>query len=118
MTPVPITESLVDTNSGRGGEAAIRPHAADAVPGVLRVRGLAFTLVALEEAGHEELAGQRGQLDAAGLAITHDLVLVVEVHYLDHGARLRRVVGDFVVVVRTAGCAGGQAHQRVAIGGR
>ena len=68
--------------------------------------------------GHEELLRQRRQLHAAGLAVLDDLVRVVEVDDLDHRARLRRVVGDLVVVVRPARRARGQPHQRVAVGRR
>ena len=53
-----------------------------------------------------------------GLAVRHDLVHVVEVDDLDDRARLRRVVGDLVAVVRTARRARRQAHQRVAVGRR
>ena len=92
--------------------------AADAVPGILLVRRLPLPFVALEEAGHEEFLRQRRELDAPGLPVVHDLVLVVEIHDLDDGARLRRVVGDLVAVVRTGRRAGGQSHQRVAVGRR
>src|SRR6185369_4283730 len=91
---------LIHPDRRRRGEPAIRAHTADAVPRVLRVRRLAFALVALKEAGHEELAGERGELDAPGLAVADELVLIVEVDDLHHRARLRRIVGDLVAVLR------------------
>src|SRR6516165_3560698 len=47
-------------------------------------------LVALQEARHEKLLGQRRQHDAAFLTVVHQLIVVVEVNHLDDGPRLRR----------------------------
>ena len=55
--------------SSRSANLVERPHAADAVPRVLRERRLALAFVALQEAGDEELLGQRRQLHAARLAV-------------------------------------------------
>src|SRR2546423_14083623 len=61
----------VDSYGRRRGEATIWPDAADAVPGIFFVRRLALAFVALEEAGHEELLGERRELHAAGLSVLH-----------------------------------------------
>src|SRR5262245_42647699 len=94
--------SLIHPNGGCRCEPAVRPDPADSVPRILLARRLALALVALEEAGHEEFLRQGGQLDAAGLAVADDPVRIVEVHHLDGGPGLRRVVGDLVFVVRSA----------------
>src|SRR6266508_6357580 len=82
-----------------GGDGTERPHAADAVPRILRRGRLALALVALQEAGDEQFLRQRRQLDPPRLPVVDQLVRVVEVDHLDDGARLRGVVGDLVVVL-------------------
>src|SRR5262249_45999921 len=73
------TVSLVHTN-GRGRcKTAVRTHAADSVPGVGLVRRLSFTLVALEEPGHEELLRERRELHAPRLTVLDHLVRIVEI---------------------------------------
>src|SRR5262245_20819686 len=92
-----------------------RAHPADAVPRIGGVGRLALALVALEEARHEELAGQRREPDAAGLAVVDDPLRPIGIDDLDHGARLRGVVADLVAVLRAHRFRRGQAHQRVAV---
>src|SRR5919108_1989555 len=64
---------LIPPNRRRACQAAIRTHATDAVPGVSLARRLAFAFIPLEKTRHEEFLGQGGQLDAARLAIVHNL---------------------------------------------
>src|SRR5437867_2350457 len=99
-------------------ERAIRTDAADAIPRVALIRRLPFAFITLEKSRHEEFFGQCSDLHAAGLAVFHKLIGVVEIHDLNDGARLRRVVGDFVIVVRPAWRARGETHEGIAVGGR
>src|ERR1043166_2273295 len=69
----------VHADGRRRRTAALRPHHAHAVPGILFARFLAFAFVTLEEARHEELLRQRRQLYTPRLAVVDDLVLIVEV---------------------------------------
>src|SRR5262245_51903519 len=115
--PAPCKRVLsVHPDRRRRRELADRPHAADAVPRELLVGRFALALVALGEARHEELLGQGRQQDAAGLAVVHHLVVVVEVHHLGGRPRLWGVVADLVAVLRADRLGAGQAHERVAVG--
>ena len=60
-----------------------RPDAADAVPGILLAGRFALAFVAFQEAGHEELFGQRGELHAARFAVADDAIGVVEIDHFD-----------------------------------
>src|SRR4030095_1737552 len=99
-------------------DPAPRLHAAHAVPRILRVRLLALPLVALQEAGDEQLVRQRRQLHAARFAVRHDLHWIVEIDNLGHRPRLRGVIADLVALLGRDRLTAGQAHQRVAIGRR
>src|SRR5262245_38922842 len=108
-------DTSVYTDGGRGRDLVERADAADAVPRVLGGRGLAFALVALGEPGHEELFRECGQEYPTRAADRDHLVVVLELHHLRDGPRLRRVVRDLVVLRRGRHLGGGQAHQRVAV---
>ncbi len=68
------TPTVVASASSWNGRTPLTPS-----QGYLMYGCFALALVALEEAGHEELLGQGGQLHAAGLAVADDLVGVVEI---------------------------------------
>src|SRR5262245_27339099 len=110
--------SSVDPHRRDRGVRLQGPHAADAVPGIRGVGRLALALVALQEARHEELLGQRREPDPARLPVLDDALGVVRVDDLDHRPRLRRVVADLVAVPRADGLRGREAHHRVAVDGR
>src|SRR6476469_1008753 len=104
----------VDADGRRSRYATERSHAADPVPGIPWARLLALAFITLQEPGHEELFGQGGELDPAGLAVLDHARRIVEVDHFDRRARLRRVIRDLVVVLGAARIAGGQTHERVA----
>src|SRR4029453_6740410 len=108
----------IHTDRGGRGKTPEWPPPADAVPRIPFVRWLPFALVALEKSRHEEFLRQRRELHAPRFSVTDDGVRHIEIDDLNDRARLRRVVGDLVIVVRSAWRAGGKAHQRVAIRGR
>ncbi len=63
---MPRLNTLLDDRHGESREGA---HVAGAVPGVAFAGRMSDGLVAFKEAGHEELAGERGEADAADLAV-------------------------------------------------
>ena len=115
MARVPSGASVNALDDGLG-EGLERAHVAHTVPRELVARGPADGLVAFEEAGHEEFARHGGELDAAVLAVGHDLVGLVRIDDTQHGARLGRVVGEAVIVLGLELPADGEAHEGVAVG--
>src|SRR6266545_2100880 len=89
----------------------------DAVPGVRRARFATDGFVALEEARHEKLLCQRGQLHAAPGAIIYQFHGLAGIHDAQDRARLGRVVSNGEFVFRPQRHAGGKTHQRVAVSG-
>src|SRR5690606_29151652 len=77
--------------------------------------GFALSLVALQEAGHEELLGEGRQSGSSRLAVTDHLVGLIEVDHLEHRAGLRRVIGNLVTIFLGHRLAAGKAHQGIAV---
>src|SRR5207245_1903298 len=62
--------------------------------------------------------GERGEFDAAALAVRDELQGVVEIDDFGDGPGLRGVVADLVALLGGDGLAAGEAHERVAVGRR
>src|SRR4051812_27937806 len=106
--------ALVNSHGGAGCELPERTHAADAIPGIALIRRLALAFVAFEESGNKSFAGESRQPYASGFAVADYSIDIVERHDLDHGARLRGVVGDFVVLRGRRRLRACEPHERVA----
>src|SRR5215813_5075003 len=86
----------VHPDSCRCSKGTVWTDAADAIPGIALIWRLALSFITLEKSRQEEFFRERGDLRAAGLAVFHNLMGVVEIHDLNDSSRLRRVVGDLV----------------------
>src|SRR5262249_33525577 len=110
----PSIDALHDT----GLKSRERPHVANSIPGIRIAWRLTFRLIALEETGHKEFAGEGSQPDAAGLAVSDEPVGIIGVHYFNHRTGGRRIVDTGIVVLSQARFMDCQSHQCVPIGWR
>src|SRR5215813_10585157 len=115
---VAISKWSINADGGLGGEFTERTNSAHSIPRVPFAWPLTFAFVSFQKTGNEGFASQRGQSHAAGLAVIDDHVRILESDHFDDGARLWRVISDFVAVPRRDRLRAGQPHQRVAVSRR